>query len=106
MYKLIGSLFVGCNLVVSDTNLGKVIWKYGISEFQEELSNSLWFVPTPLNFVHPINPLPHRFKHHLPLFRGHGTVTVGKHLHAFSNSYIILGVNDNNSCMLLFMNYE
>jgi hypothetical protein len=40
----------------------------------------------------------------LPLFHGDGTVTVVEHLRAFSNACTILGVNDNDSCMLLFMN--
>jgi hypothetical protein len=104
MSQLMGSMFSGCNHVVSTTNPGKVIRKYGIFEFEEDLNNSPWFVPTPLKFVHPINTLPHKFKNHMPLFHGDRIVTVIEHLHAFSNACIILGVNDNNSCMLLFMN--
>jgi hypothetical protein len=99
-------LFGGCNLLVSTTNPGKVIQKYGIFEFEEDLTNSPWFVPTSLKFAHPVNPLPHKFNHHLPLFHGDGVVLVVEHLCAFSNTCIILGVNGNNSCMLLFMNYE
>jgi hypothetical protein len=62
MSQPIGSLFGGCNPVVSATNPGKVIHKYGIFEFEEDLNNSPWFVPTPLKFAHPVNPLPHKFK--------------------------------------------
>jgi hypothetical protein len=40
----------------------------------------------------------------LPLFHGDGTVTTVEHLRAFSNTCTILGVNDNDSYMLLFMN--
>jgi hypothetical protein len=59
MSQLIRSLFSGCNPVVSETNPGKVIRKHGIFEFEEDLNNSPWFVPTHLQFPHPINPLPH-----------------------------------------------
>jgi hypothetical protein len=61
-------------------------------------------VPIPLKFTHLVNPLPHKFKQHLPLFHGDGNATVVEHICAFSNACIIHGVNDNNSCMLLFMN--
>jgi hypothetical protein len=104
MSQPIGSLFGGCNPVVSTTNPGKVIHKYGIFELEEDLNNSPWFVPTPLKFAHLVHPLPHKFKQHLPLFHGDGTVTVVEHLRAFSNACTILGVNDNDSCMILFMN--
>jgi hypothetical protein len=104
MSQPIGSLFGGCNPVVSAINPGKVIRKYGLFEFEEDLNNSPWFVPTPLKFAHPVNPLPHKFKDHLPLFHGDGTVTTIEHLRAFSNACAILGVNNNDGCMLLFMN--
>jgi hypothetical protein len=61
-------------------------------------------VPTPLKFAHPVNPLPHKFKNHLPLFHGDKTVTVIEHLHAFLNACTILRVNNNDSCMLFLMN--
>jgi hypothetical protein len=104
MSQPFGILFGGCNPVVSTTNPGKVIRKYGLFEFEEDLNNFSWFVPTPLRFAHLVNPLPHKFKNHLPLFHDDGIVTVVEHLRAFSNACIILGVNDNDSCMLLFMN--
>jgi hypothetical protein len=104
MSQLIGGFFGGCNPMISTTKPGKFIRKYEIFEFEEYLNNSPWFVPIPLKFAHLVNPLPHKFKHHFPLFHGDGTVTVVEHLRAFSNTCLILGVNDNNSCMLLFMN--
>ena len=104
MSQPIGSLFGGCNPVVSVTNLRKVIQKYGIFEFEEDLNNSPWFVPIPLKFAHPVNPLPHKVKQHLSLFHGDGIVKVVEHLRAFSNACTILGVNNNDICMLLFMN--
>ena len=103
MSQLIGSLFGGCNPMVSTTNPGKFICKYGIFEFGEDLNNSPWYVHTPLKFAHPVNPLPHKFKNHLPLFHDDGTVTMVEHIHAFSNACTILGINNNDSCMLLFM---
>ena len=93
MSQLIGNLFGGYNPVVSTINPRKVICKYGIFEFEEDLSNSLWFVPTPLKFTHPVNPLPHKFKHHLPIFHGDGTVSVVEHLRAFLNACTILRAN-------------
>jgi hypothetical protein len=104
MSQPIGIIFGGCNPMASTTNPGKVIHKYGLFEFEEDLRNSPWFVPTPLKFSQPVNPLPNKFKNHLPLFHGDGTVTVIEHLHVFSNACAILGVNNNDSCMLLFMN--
>jgi hypothetical protein len=104
MYQPIGTLLSGCSPMVSATNPGKVIHKYGMFEFEEDLNNSPWFVPIPFKFTHPVNPLPHKFKNHFPLFHGDGTITVIEHLHAFSNACTILGINNNDSCMLLFMN--
>ena len=104
MSQLIVNLFGGFNPVVSATNPGKVIHKYGIFEFEEDLNNSLWFVSTPLKFAHPVNPLHYKFKQHFPLYWGDGTVTVVQHIHAFSNSCTIIEVNNNDNCMLLFMN--
>jgi hypothetical protein len=57
-----------------------------------------------LEVLSPGGPLPHKFKNHLPLFHGDGTVTVIEHLRVFSNACAILGVNNNDSCMLMFMN--
>jgi hypothetical protein len=68
MSQPIGSLFGGCNPVVSDTNLGKVIHKYGIFELEEDLNNSTWFVPTPSKFSLPVHPLPHKFKQNFLYF--------------------------------------
>ena len=104
MSQLIGSLFGGFNPVVSGINPMKFVRKYGLFEFKEDLNNSPWFVPTPLSFAHPVNLLPHKFKDHLPLFRGDGTVTTIEHLRAFLNVCAILGVNNNDGCMLLFIN--
>jgi hypothetical protein len=105
MSQLIGSMYSGCNPMVSTTNHGKVIHKYGIFQFEEDLNNCPWFVPTSLKLAHPVNPLPYKFKQPLPLFHGDGTVIVEEHLRAFSNACIILRVNENDSCMLLFKNF-
>jgi hypothetical protein len=104
MSQLIGILFGGCNHVVSATDPGKVVRKYGLFDFEEDINNSPWFVPIPLKFAHLVKPLPHKFKNHLPLFHGNGTVMVIEHVCVFSNSCAILGVNNNDTCMLLFMN--
>jgi hypothetical protein len=62
MSQLIGSMYSGCNPMVSTTNPGKVIHKYGIFEFEEDLNNHPWLVPTPLKLTYPINPFPYKFK--------------------------------------------
>jgi hypothetical protein len=100
----IGIMFSGCNLGVSATNPGKVIQKYVLFEFEEDLNNSPWFVPSPLKFPRPSNPIPHKFENHFPLFQGDKIVMRIEHLHAFSNTCTILRVNNNDSCMFLFMN--
>jgi hypothetical protein len=102
--QLIGTMYSGCNPIVSTTNPRKVIHKYGIFKFEEDLNNYSWLTPTPLKLTYPVNPLPYKFKEHFPLFHGDGTVTVEEHLHAFSNACTILRVNENDSCMFLFKN--
>jgi hypothetical protein len=104
MSQLIGSMYSGCNPMVSTTDPEKVIRKYGIFQFEEDLNNHLWLISTPLNLSYLINPLSYKFKKHLPLFLGDGNVIVEEHLHAFSNACTILGVIENDSCMLLFKN--
>ena len=76
MSQPIGSLFDGFNPVVSAIDPRNFVRKYGLYDFEEYLNNSPWFVPIPLKFAHPVNPLPHKFKNHLPLFHGDRTVTV------------------------------
>jgi hypothetical protein len=97
-------MYSGCNLTISTTNIGKVIRKYGIFKFEEDLNIYSWLVPTPLKLSYPINPLPYKFKQHLPLFIGDVTITTKEHLRAFSNACTIIRVNDNDNCMLLFKN--
>jgi hypothetical protein len=80
MSQLIGSMFSGCSHVFSTTNPRKIIHKYGIFEFEEDLNNFPWFVPNPLKFSHLVNSFPNKFKKNLYLFLGDGVVTIEEHL--------------------------
>jgi len=69
------------------------------------MNNHPWFLPITLKLTYLVNHLPYKFKLHFLLFLGDGVVIVEKlHLRAFSNACTILEVNDNDSCMLLFIN--
>jgi hypothetical protein len=85
MSQLIGSMFNGCNPVVSATNPQKVIHKYGLFESKKTQTVPLGLCPLP-KFTQPVNRLPHKFKNHLPLFCGDGNVIAIEHLRAFLNA--------------------
>ena len=81
----------------------KVIKKYGLFQFQEDTTTTLWHVSSPLNLAPTTHPLP-KFKENLPKFSGNNTVTTNEHLVAFSNACHNIGANDNDTCMCLFVN--
>jgi hypothetical protein len=60
-------------------------------------------VSFPLNLAPATHPLP-KFKENLPRFSGNNIVTTKKHLVEFSNDCHKIGANDNDTCILLFIN--
>jgi hypothetical protein len=60
-------------------------------------------VSSPLNLAPPNRPLP-KFKKNLPKFSGNNIVSTNKHLVAFLNACHNIVANDNDTCMLLFVN--
>jgi hypothetical protein len=101
--QTLGSMYSGYNPTISTANPTKVIWKFGLFQFEEDLNTTPWHVPSPLN-LNPTNaPFP-KFKYYLPKFSRNGTCTVDEHLNAFSNACHNIGVNDNDTCMHLFVN--
>jgi len=101
--SLIGSLYSHQVPIQSTTNPTKVINKYGLFQFKEDATTTLWHVSSPLNLALSTHPLP-KFKEHLPRFSGNNTVTTNEHLVAFYNSCHNIGANDNDTCMHLFVN--
>jgi hypothetical protein len=101
--SVISSLYIHQVPVQSTTNPTKVINKYGLFQFKEYSTTNLWHVSSPLNLTHAFRPIP-KFKKHLPRFSGNNMVTTNGHLVAFSNAYDNIGVNDIETCMLLFVN--
>jgi hypothetical protein len=101
--SVIGSLYSHQVPVQSTTNPAKVIKKYGLFQFEEDATTTLWHVSSPLNLAPATRPLP-KFKEHLPRFSGNNTVTTNEHLVAFSNACHNIGANDNDTCMCLFVN--
>jgi hypothetical protein len=101
--SVIGSLYSHQVPVQSTTNPAKVIKKYGIFQFEEDATTTLWHVSSPLNLAPATRPLP-KFKENLPRFSGNNTVTTNEHLVAFSNACHNIGANDNDTCMRLFVN--
>jgi len=81
----------------------KVIKKYGLFQFEEDATTTLWNMSSPLNITLASQPLP-KFKYHLTKFLGNGTITTKQHLVAFSNVCHNIGENDNDTCMHLFVN--
>jgi len=63
-----------------------------------------WHVAFPLN-LKPTNTLLPKFKYHFPKFSVGGTITVNEDLIDFSYSYYNISSNDNDSCMLMFMDF-
>jgi hypothetical protein len=90
-------------IVQSITNPTKVIKKYGIFLFEEDATTTSWHVSSPLNLT-PVGHPPPKFKDHLPKFLGNGIVSTNEHLVSFSNVFHDIGVNDNDTCMCLFVN--
>jgi hypothetical protein len=101
--SVIGSFYSHKIPFQSTTNHAKVINKYGIFQFEEDVTTTLWHVSSPLNLAPATRPLP-KFKEHLPRFSGNNTVTTNEHLVAFSNACHNIGANDNDTCMRLFVN--
>jgi hypothetical protein len=101
--SVIGSLYSHHIHVQSTTNPTKVIKRYGLFQFEEDTTTTLWHVSSPLNLAPATRPLP-KFKEHLPKFSGNNTVSTNEHLVEFSNSCHNIGANDNDNCMHLFIN--
>jgi hypothetical protein len=101
--SVIGSLYSHQVHVQSTSNPTKVIKKYGIFQFEEDATTTLWHVSSPLNLAPTTHSLP-KFKEHIPSFSGNNTITTNEHLVAFSNACHNIGANDNDTCMHLFVN--
>jgi hypothetical protein len=101
---VIGSLYSHHVPVQSTTKPTKVIKKYGIFQFEEDTTTTPWHVSSPLNLEPATRSLP-KFKENIPRFSGNKIVTTNEHLVDFYNSCHNIGVNDNNTCMLLFVNF-
>jgi hypothetical protein len=102
--SVIGSLYIHQVHVQYTTNPAKIIKKYGLFQFEEDATTTLWHVSPPLNLAPATRPLP-KFKEHLPRFFGNNTITTNEHLVAFSNACHNIGANDNDTCMHLFVNF-
>jgi hypothetical protein len=100
--SMIGSLYSHHVPIQYTTNPTKVIKKYGIFQFEEDATTTLWHISSPLNLAPVTHSLP-KFKEHLPRFLGNNIVTTNEHLVAFSNSCHNIGANDNDTCMHLFV---
>jgi hypothetical protein len=72
--SVIGSLYSHHIPIQSTTNPTKVIKKYGIFQFEEDATTTLWHVSSPLNLAPATHPLP-KFKDHIPKFSGNNIVT-------------------------------
>lgn len=100
---ILGSMYSGYNPVTSTNDPTKVIKKYGFFHFEEDVNDTPWHVPSPLNLNPARQPLP-KLKDYFPNFSGNGTYIVEDHLNAFSNVYHNIGVNSNDTCMKSFVN--
>jgi hypothetical protein len=101
--SVIGSLYNHQILYQSTKNPTNIIKKYGLFQFEEDATTTLWHVFSPLNLAPATHPLP-KFKEHLPKFSGNKKVTTNENLVSFFNSYHNIGSNDNDTCMCLFVN--
>jgi hypothetical protein len=81
--------------VQSTTNLAKVIKKYGLLQFEEDATTTLWHVSSPLKLALATHPL-QKFKEYLLRFSRNNT--------PFYNVFHNIGDNDNDTCMCLFVN--
>jgi hypothetical protein len=68
--------------IQSTTNLAKVIKKYGLFQFEEDDTTTLWHFYSPLNLACATNPFPN-FKEQLPKFSGNDTISTEEHLISF-----------------------
>jgi hypothetical protein len=101
--SVVGSLYSHHIPIQYTTNPTKVIKKYGLFQFEEDTTTTLWHVSSPLNLALATRPLP-KFKENLLRFSGNNTVTMNKHLVAFYNACHNIGANENDTCMHLFIN--
>jgi hypothetical protein len=101
--SMIGNLYSHQVPVQSTTNPTKVIKKYWLFQFEEDATTTLCHVSSPLNMAPATRPLP-KFKENLPRFSRNNIVTTNEHLVAFFNACHNIGANDNDTCMLLFVN--
>jgi hypothetical protein len=100
--SMIGSLYSHHVHVQSTTKPTKLIKNYGIFQFEEDATTTLWNVSSPLNLALATCLLP-KFKEHLLRFLGNNTITTNEHLVSFSNACHNIGANDNDTCMCLFI---
>jgi len=70
---------------------------------EEDTNTTPWYASSPLNLNPTTNPIP-KFKDHFPKLSGSGTISVNEHLVALSNVCHNIGVNDNDTCVRLFVN--
>jgi hypothetical protein len=95
---MIGSLYSHQVPIQSTINPAKVIKKYRIFHFEEDVTTTLWHVSSPLNLAPIACPLP-KFKENLSRFSGNNMVTMNENLVAFYNSCHNIGANYNDIYM-------
>lgn len=100
---VLGSMYNRYNPVIYTNDLTKVIKKKKLFRFEEDANDTPWHVPSPLNLNPARQPLP-KFKDYLPKFSRNGPCMVEDHLNDFSNAFHNIGVNNNDTCMRLFVN--
>jgi hypothetical protein len=97
-------MYIHYNHVQSTKNPAKIVKKYGLFQFEEDANTTPWHVSSPFNLNPTTKPL-QKFKDNLPKSFGSGTISINEHLVAFSNACHNIGVNDNETCMRLFVKY-
>jgi hypothetical protein len=73
------------------------------NRFKEDATTTLWHVSSPLNLALSTRPLL-KFKENFPKFSGNNTISTNKNLVKFSNAFHNIGANNNDTCILLFIN--
>jgi hypothetical protein len=101
--SMIGSIYIHQVPIQSTTNIANVIKKYGIFQFEEDVTTTPYHVSSTLNLTPTTQTLP-KFEYHLPRLSGNGIVTTNKQLVAFYNACHNIGDNNNYTCMRLFVN--
>jgi hypothetical protein len=101
--SVIGSLYSHHIPTQSTTKPTKVIKKYGLFQFEEDATTTLWHVSSPLNLALSTHPPP-KIKENIPRFSVNNTVTTNKHLVEFYNACHNIGANDNDTFICLFVN--